>query len=44
MSQYRSLKPKAMKSILIDKILYWKELGGMLLKCLERSNDDSVTV
>ena len=33
-----------MKYVLIEKILYWKDLGGMLLKCLDRTEVDGVTV
>ena len=43
-SEYRSLKLKALKYVLIDQILYWKHLGGILLKCLDRSEADDVTV
>ena len=32
-----------MKYALIDKILYWKDPGGMLLKCLDRTEEDAVT-
>ena len=42
-SEYRSLKLKALKYVLIDQILYWKHLGGILLKCLDRSEADAVT-
>ena len=43
-SEYRSLKLKALKYVLIDQILYWKHLGGILFKCLDRSEADVVTV
>ena len=31
-----------MKYVLIDQILYWKDLGGILLKCLEKSKVDAI--
>ena len=31
-----------MKHVLIDQILYWKDPGGILLKCLEKSEVDAV--
>ena len=42
-SEYRSLKLRAMKCVLIDKVLYWKYPGGMLLKCLDRPKVDAIT-
>ena len=36
-SEYRSLKPKALKYILVDQVLYWKDPRGILLKCLDKS-------
>ena len=33
-----------MKYILIDQVLYWKYPGGILLKCLEKSEVDAVAV
>ena len=33
-----------MKYILMDQVLYWKDPGGILLKCLEKSEVDVVTV
>ena len=42
-NECRSLKLKAMKYVLIDQILYWSNHGGMLLKCFQRSEVDSVT-
>ena len=42
-SECRSLKLRAMKYVLIDKILYWKDPGGMLLKCFDRYEVDSNT-
>ena len=41
-NECRSLKLKAMKYVLIDQILYWKDPGGILLKCLEKSEVDVV--
>ena len=38
----RSLKLRAMKYVLIDQVLYWKDPGGILLKCLEKSEVDAV--
>ena len=32
-----------MKYVLIDQVLYWKDAGGILLKCLEKSEVDVVT-
>ena len=32
-----------MKYVLTDQNLYWNDLGGMLLKCLDRPQDDAVT-
>ena len=32
-----------MKYVLIDQIMYWKDPGGMLLKCLDMSEVDLVT-
>ena len=32
-----------MKYVLIDQVLYWKDLGGILLKCLDNSEVDAVT-
>ena len=34
-SEYRSLKLKALKYFLVDQIVYWKDHGGILLKCLD---------
>ena len=42
-NECRSLKLKAMKYVLIDQVLYWKDPGGILLKCLEKSEVDDVT-
>ena len=41
-SECRSLKLKAIKYVLRDQVLYWKDPGGILLKCLERYEIDSV--
>ena len=41
-NECKSLKLKAMKYVLIDQILYWKDPGGILLKCLEKSEVDAV--
>ena len=41
-SECRSLKLKAMKYVLRDQILYWKDPGGILLKCLEKYEIDAV--
>ena len=37
------IKLKAMKYVLIDQVLYCKDPGGILLKCLEKSEVDVVT-
>ena len=42
-SEYRSLKLKSLKYVLIVQILYWKDHTGVLLKCLDRSEADVVT-
>ena len=42
-NEYRSLKLKSLKYVLIDQVLYWKDPGGILLKCLNRSKDDVFT-
>ena len=39
----RSLKLKAMKYFLIDHTLYWRDLRGMLLRCLEKDKTDMMT-
>ena len=41
-SECRSLKLKAMKYVLMDQILYWKDPGGILMKCLEKYEVDAV--
>ena len=41
-SECRSLKLKAMKYVLMDQILYWKDPGGIVLKCLEKYEVDAV--
>ena len=42
-NECRSLKLRAMKYVLMDQVLYWKDPGGILLKCLEKSEVDVVT-
>ena len=42
-NECKSLKLKAMKYVLIDQVLYCKDPGGILLKCLEKSEVDVVT-
>ena len=41
-NECRSLKLKAMKYVLMDQTLYWKDLEGILLKCLEKYEVDAV--
>ena len=38
----RSLKLKATKYCLVDKQLYWKDRGGVLLRCLDKSEIEEV--
>ena len=42
-NECRSLKLKAMKYVLIDHVLYWKDPEGILLKCLGKSEVDAIT-
>ena len=32
-----------MKYVLVDQVLYWKDPGGILLKCLNKSEAEDVT-
>ena len=41
-NECRSLKLRAMKYVLIDQVLYWKDPRGILLKCLEKYEVDVV--
>ena len=36
-SEYRSLKLQFLKHVLVYQVLYWKDTGGMLLKCMDKS-------
>ena len=38
----RSLKLKATKYYLVDQQLCWKDLGGILLRCLDKSDIEEV--
>ena len=42
-NECRSLKLRALKYVLIDQFLYWKDFGGILLKCLAKSEVDAIT-
>ena len=42
-SEYRSLKLKALKYVIINQILYWKDCKGVLLKCLDRFEAHAIT-
>ena len=35
-NQARALKLKSVKFCVIDKLLYWKDLFGVLLRCLDK--------
>ena len=35
-NQARALKIKPVKFCIIDKLLYWKDLSGVLLRCLDK--------
>ena len=43
-SEYRSLKLKSLKYVLVDQVLYWKDLGDILLKCLDKPEAEVVIV
>ena len=36
LNQARSLKLKSAKFCIVDKLLYWKYLSGVLLRCLDK--------
>ena len=36
LNQARALKLKSVKFCVIDKLLYWKDLSGVLLRCLDK--------
>ena len=36
LNQARALKLKSIKFYVIDKLLYWKDLSGVLLRCLDK--------
>ena len=40
--EIRSLKLKATKYCLVDQQLYWKDPGGILLRCLDKSEVEEV--
>ena len=42
-NECRSLKLKSLKYVLIDQVLYWKDRGGILLKCLDKSEVGAIT-
>ena len=43
LNQARDLKLKSVKFCVIDKLLYWKDLFGVLLRCLDKEESIQVT-
>ena len=41
-NQARALKLKSVKFCIVDKLLYWKDLSGFFLRCLDK--EESVQV
>ena len=41
-NQARALKLKSVKFCIVDKLLYWKDLFGVLLRCLDK--EESIQV
>ena len=41
-NQARALKLKYVKFCIFDKLLYWKDLSGVLLRCLDKEESDQV--
>ena len=39
-NQARALKLKSVKFCIVDKLLYWKDLSGVLLRCLDKEESD----
>ena len=42
--EFKSLKLKAMNYCLYEHDLFWKESGGILLRCIDKEEAESVTV
>ena len=38
----QALKLKFVKFCIVDKLLYWKDLSGVLLRCLDKEESDQV--
>ena len=41
-NQARDLKLKSVKFCIVDKLLYWKDLSGVSLRCLDKEEADQV--
>jgi len=41
-TKVRFLKLKALKFCILDEALYWKDVGGILLNCLLKDEEDKI--